>query len=35
LTMLGFKKLKNRYFDISLEDALEESRTEEEESKAN
>ena len=29
LTMLGFKKLKNRYFDISLEDALEESRKEE------
>ena len=29
LTLLGFKKLKNRYFDISLEDALEESRKEE------
>ena len=31
LTLLGFKKLKNRYFDISLEDALEESRKEESE----
>jgi hypothetical protein len=31
LTLLGFKKLKNRYFDISLEDALEESRKDESE----